>query len=88
MDLPKWSLRKSNKYTDVREFVSSMEGACAVLYGNLLPACLFHIFPRYVISGMFFVKRLPLLSQQILYETFLIPRRIQRDCITAPHVFM
>ena len=53
-------------------------------YCNLRPLCLHHIFRNYLINGTIFVKRLLdtkcvfWLSLQLLFETFVILRRIQQ----------
>jgi hypothetical protein len=58
-----------------------------VPYCYLWPVCLYHIFPRYLVNGTIFEKKLPNIkkvfwfSLQLLSETFLILRRIQRDMI-------
>ena len=33
-------------------YVTGMQSACAVLYCNMRPVWLYHIFPRYLINGM------------------------------------
>jgi hypothetical protein len=58
---------------------------------HLLPVRLYHIFPHYLINGTIFVKNLLntkcvfWFSLQLLSETFLIPRRTQRDIIINVH---
>jgi len=63
---------------------------CAVLYFHLWPVCLYRIFPRYLINDKIFgrkkllnTKRMFWFSLQLLSETFLILRRIQRDAINV-----
>jgi hypothetical protein len=64
-----------------------MHSACAVLYWHLWPVWLYRIFPRYLINGTILGKKLLNIKcvfwfcVQLLSETFLIPRRIQRDII-------
>jgi hypothetical protein len=65
---------------------------CAALYEycHLWPVWLCHIFPHYLINGTSFGKLLSikcvfLFSVQLLSETFLILRRIQRDIIINVH---
>jgi hypothetical protein len=68
-----------------------MQSACAVLYCHLWPVRLYHIFPHYLINGTIFGKKLLNIkcafwfSLQLLSETFLILRRIQRDIIINVH---
>jgi hypothetical protein len=68
-----------------------MQSACAVLYNYLWPVWLYHIFPHYLINGTIFGKLLLNIkcvfwfSVQLLSETFLILRRIQRDIIINVH---
>jgi hypothetical protein len=64
-----------------------MQCACGVLHCHLWPVWLYHIFPHYLINGTIFGKKLLNIkcvfsfSLSLLSETFLIPRRIQRDII-------
>jgi hypothetical protein len=64
-----------------------MQCACAVLYCHLWPVWFYHIFPHYLIHGTIFEKELLDIKFMLwftpkrLSETFLIPRRIQRDII-------
>jgi hypothetical protein len=73
--------------------LSGMQSACAVLYCQLWPVWLYDIFPRYIINGVIFGKHLVKIKcvfglyLQLLPETFLILKIIQRDVITG-HVFM
>jgi hypothetical protein len=66
-----------------------MQSACAILYCNLWPVPLYHIFPHYIIHGTIFVKKLLntnmrlLFSLQLLSKTFLF-LRIQQH-ITNVH---
>ena len=61
----------------------------AAVYCHVWPVWLYHIFPHYLIKGTIFVKLLLnkkcvfLFSIQLLCETFLILRRIQRDSINV-----
>ena len=66
-----------------------MQSACAVSYCHLWPRWLYHIFQYYCINGTIFGKKMFLNLEcifwfflQILPETFLILRRIQRDTVT------
>jgi hypothetical protein len=58
---------------------------------HLCPVRVCHIFPRYLINGTIFLNKLLnvrcvlWLSLQLLSETFLILRRIQRDIIINVH---
>jgi hypothetical protein len=61
----------------------------ALPYCHLWPVWLYHIFPHYLINGTILgKKKLPNIkcafwfSLQLLFETFLILRRIQRDIVT------
>ena len=66
-----------------------MQCACTTLYSHLWPARLYNILPLYLIRGTIFRKKL--LNKecvfcfflQLLSETFLILRRIQRDITNA-----
>jgi hypothetical protein len=64
-----------------------MQSACAVLYCHLWPVWLYHIFIHYLINSTILGKKLLNIKcvfrfyLQILSETFLILRRIQRDII-------
>jgi hypothetical protein len=61
--------------------LSTMQGASAVLYFHLWPVWLYHIFPRYLIKGTIFGKKL--LNIKCVFwlslEKFLTLTRIQRD---------
>ena len=60
-------------------------------YCHLSPLRLYRIFPRYLINGMIFGKKVPntkcvfWFSLQLLSETFHILRRIQRDIVINVH---
>jgi hypothetical protein len=60
-------------------------------YCHLRPTWLCHNFPHYLVNGMIFGRKLLnticvfWFSLQLLSETFLIPRRIQRDIIINVH---
>jgi hypothetical protein len=65
-----------------------MQSACAILHVYYLwPVRLYHVFPHYLINGTIFGKKLLNIkcaiwfSLQLLSETFLIPRSIQREII-------
>jgi len=64
-----------------------MQCACAMLYCNLWPIWLYNIFPLYLINLRFSEKRILMrkcvlrLSLQLLFETFLILRRTERDMV-------
>ena len=64
-----------------------MQSACAVLYCHLWPVWLYHIFTHYLTNGAIFGKKLLNIKcvfwfcLQLLSETFLILRRIQRNII-------
>jgi hypothetical protein len=68
-----------------------MQSACAVLYCYKWALRLYHIFPHYLINGAIFGKKLLNIKcvfwfcLQILSQTFLILRRIQRDIIINVH---
>ena len=68
-----------------------MQSACAVLCCHLWPLRLHHIFPHYLTKAMIFVKTLLNIkcvlwfSLQLVPETCLILRRIQRDIIVNIH---
>ena len=69
-----------------------MPCACAVLYCHLWPVPLYNIWPHHLIDGTIFRKKTLLnikhvfwFSLQLLSETFLILRRIQRDIIINVH---
>jgi hypothetical protein len=68
-----------------------MQSACAVLYCHLWPVWLYNIFPHYLINGTIFGKMLLNIKcvfwfyLQLLSETFVIVRRIQRDIIINVH---
>jgi hypothetical protein len=59
------------------------------------PACFHHILPHYLINGTFLkekkkllnIKYVFLFSLQLLSETFLILRRIQRDTVIKVQTF-
>jgi len=54
-----------------------MQKACDILHCHQWPIQFYHIFPRYLIIGTIFGKRL--VNVKLLSETFLIVRRIQQD---------
>ena len=65
-----------------------MQSACAVLYCHLWPVCCYSIFPYYIINGTIFGEKKLLktkcvfwFSLQLLSETFLILKGIERDII-------
>ena len=64
-----------------------MQSACSVVYCHLWPVCFYLIFLHYLINGTIVGKKLLnikfkfFFSLQLLYETFLIISRIQRDII-------
>jgi hypothetical protein len=65
-------------------YLSSMQGACAVLYCQLRPVCLYRISPLYLINGTILGKILyidrkmcVLIFSKFFSETFIIIRRIQ-----------
>ena len=64
---------------------------CAVLYCRPWPVGLCQIFTHYFIKGAIFEKKALNMkcafwfSLQLLSETFLIPRRIQRDAVVYVH---
>jgi hypothetical protein len=68
-----------------------MQSACAVLYCHVWPVWLYHIFTHYLINGTIFGKKFIeqkcvfRFSLQLLSETFLIIRRIQRDITINVH---
>jgi hypothetical protein len=72
-------------------YLSSTQRACAVLYCHLWPVWPYHIFPHYFINGTIFGKKLSNIkcvfwfSLQLVSETFLILRRIQRDITINAH---
>jgi hypothetical protein len=75
----------------VQPELPSMQSACTVLFCHLWPVWLYHIFPHYLINGTIFGKKLLNIqcvfwfSLQLLSETFLIIRRIQRDIVINAH---
>jgi hypothetical protein len=68
-----------------------MQSACAVLYCHLWSVWLYRIFPYYLINGTIFgkkslnIKCVFWFSVQLLSETFLFLRRIQRDITINVH---
>jgi hypothetical protein len=68
-----------------------MQSACAVLYCHPWPVWLCYIFPYYLINGTIFGKKILRIkcpfwfSLQLLSETFLVIKRIQRDIIINVH---
>jgi len=61
---------------------------CAVLYCNLWPARLLHVFSHYLTNGTIFGEKVIehktcffLFSLQLLSKTFLVISRIQRDTV-------
>jgi hypothetical protein len=68
-----------------------MQSACAVLYCHMWPVWLYHIFPHYLINGtivgekLLNIKCVFLFSLQLLSETFVILKRIQRDIVINVH---
>jgi len=81
---------KSNKYYMLWVSVCRLSSpACNARapYCNLRPASLYNIFPHYLINGTILVQKLLntkcvfWFSLQLLSETFLILRRIDRDMI-------
>jgi hypothetical protein len=70
-----------------------MQSACAVLYCHLCPVRFYNIFPHYLINGTIFGKTKMLLdtkcvfwfSLQLLPETFLVLRKIQRKIAINVH---
>jgi hypothetical protein len=68
-----------------------MQSACAVLYCHLWSVWLYHVFPHYLKNSTIFGKKLLnikcvfLYSLQLLSETFLSLKRIQRDIIINVH---
>jgi len=64
--------------------------ACKALYRHTSPVQLYHIFPRYHTNDTISEKNAPnmkyvfLFSTQLVSETFIIPRRTERN--TAPNV--
>jgi hypothetical protein len=71
-----------------------MPGAYALLYCHLWPVPHYSIFPHYLINNTIFGKTLLNMkyvfwfSLQLLSETFLIQRRMQRDIIINVHKSM
>jgi len=71
-----------------------MQSACVILYCNLWPVLLYHIFPHYLVTGTIFGKKKLLnieyvfwFSLHTLSETFLIVTRIKRNIIINLHSF-
>jgi hypothetical protein len=68
-----------------------MQSACAVLCCHPWPVWLYRIFPHYLINGTILGKTLLNIkcvfwfSVQLLSETFLVIRRIQRDIVINVH---
>jgi hypothetical protein len=62
-----------------------MQCACTILYWHKWPVCLCYIFMHYLINGTIFgkallnIKFVVWFALQLLSETFLILRRIERD---------
>jgi len=75
-------------------YLSSKQSACAVIYCHVWPIRLYHIFPHYLINGVISWKKLLNIkcvfwfSLQILSETFLSLRRVQRHIVTNLQIFM
>ena len=83
---------KNNKYFIFRVcvcslFLSSMQSSRALLYCHLRPVQFYHIFPRYLINGTIFEKKVieykmcVLIFSTTLYQTFRSIRRTERDTI-------
>ena len=68
-------------------YLSSKQSACAVLYCHVWSIWLYHIFSHYLINGaiswktLLNMKRVFWFSLQILSETFLRLRRVQRNIV-------
>jgi hypothetical protein len=87
---------KSNKYYIVwvcvyKPYLSSMKNACPLLYWHLWAVWLYHSFPHYFINGTILGRKIAgykmcvLFSVQLLPETFLILRRMEREIIINVH---
>jgi len=64
--------------------------SCAIFYCRMWPLWLQHVLPHYLINGTIFGEKKLLnkkcmvwFSRRLLYETFLIVRRTERDVITC-----
>jgi hypothetical protein len=71
--------------------LSNMQSACAVLYCNLCPVCLYHIFRHYLVNDTILENKKVLENKIVLIfcthlsVIFLILRRIQRDTFIKVH---
>ena len=86
-ELSKISKRLHVKYSLFLSYLSNMQRACVILYSHLWPFWVHHIFRNFLINGTIFGKKLLNIkcvfwfSLQLLYEKFLILRRIQWDIV-------
>jgi hypothetical protein len=80
--------------TLVQPYLPSTQSACLVLYFYLWPLWLHHIFRHYFINSTNFGEKIYWIlnvfwfSIQLLFETFLILKRIQRDTVINVKTFL
>ena len=87
MDVYECGCKGAGAFAHVWPHLSSIESACSILYYHLWRLWLHHIFRHYLVKRTIFGKKLLnrkcvfWCSLQLLFETFLTVRLIQRDIV-------